>query len=72
MAQHYYSNGEYDKALMYYEKMYESDESKFNLTRYVNCLEKTEDIKNAEQTLKQAASKNNGDQDLTILLASFY
>jgi tetratricopeptide (TPR) repeat protein len=72
LAQHYYSNGEYDKALMYYEKMYESDESKFNLTRYVDCLEQTGDIKNAEKTLKKAASKNNGDQELTVLLASFY
>ena len=42
LAQHYYSNGEYDKALMYYEKMYGSDESKFNLTRYVDCLSKQE------------------------------
>lgn len=72
LAQHYYSNGEYDKALMYYEKMYGSDESKFNLTRYVDCLEQTGDIKNAEKTLKKAVSKNSRDQELAVLLASFY
>ena len=72
LAQHYYSNGEYDKALMYYEKMYGSDESKFNLTRYVDCLEQTGDLKNAEKTLKKAASKNSRDQELSVLLASFY
>ena len=56
LAQHYYSNGEYDKALMYYEKLYEQDESKFNLTRYVECLDQTGDIKNAEKTSLKSAS----------------
>ena len=72
LAQHYYSSGEYDKALIYYEKMYAVDESKINLTRFVDCLEQTGDIKNAEKTLKKAVSKNNKDQELAILLASFY
>ncbi|MEJ6615282.1 MAG: hypothetical protein QNL61_00060 [Crocinitomicaceae bacterium] len=72
LAQHYYSGGEYDKALMYYEKLYSSDESKFNLIRYVECLDQTGDSKNAEKTLKKSISKNNHDQELTVLLASFY
>lgn len=72
LAQHYYTNGEYDKALMYYEKLYTADESKFNLTRYVECLDQTGDIKNAEKTLKKAVNKNSSDQELTVLLASFY
>lgn len=72
LAQHYYSSGEFDKALMYYEKMYANDDSKFNLTRYVECLEQTGDVKNAEKTLKKAVSKSSQDKELTILLASFY
>jgi len=72
LAQHYYSSGEYDKALMYYEKLYDSDDSKFNLTRYVECLDQTGDVKNAEKILKKAASKNSRDQELAVLLASFY
>ena len=72
LAQHYYSSGDYDKALTYYEKLYEKDESKFNLTRYVNCLSETGDVKTAEKILKKAAGRNNSDQELTIMLASFY
>lgn len=72
LAQHYYSSGDYEKALIYYEKLYQKDESKFNLTRYVNCLSETGDIKSAEKLLKKAAGKNSYDQELTIMLASFY
>jgi len=72
LAQHYYSSGDYGKALVYYEKLFQKDESKFNLTRYVTCLSETGDIKSAEKTLKRAVSKNISDQELTIMLASFY
>lgn len=71
LAQHYYSNGEFDKALIYYEKLYAADESKINLTRYIECLDQTGDAKNAEKTLKKAVSKSN-DQEIIMLLASFY
>ncbi len=30
LAQHYYSNGEFDKALIYYEKLYDESPSKIN------------------------------------------
>lgn len=72
LAQHYYSSGDYEKALVYYEKLYQKDESKFNLTRYVNCLSETGDAKSAEKTLKKAIGRNNSDQELTIMLATFY
>ena len=72
LAQHYYSSGDYEKALVYYEKLFQKEESKFNLTRYVNCLSETGDIKSAEKTLKKAVGRNNSDHELTIILASFY
>ncbi len=72
LAQHYYNNGEFDKAIIYYEKLYEQDESKFNFTRYIECLTQTGDIKTAEKLLKKAASKNRFDQEYSILLATFY
>ena len=72
LAQHYYNNGEFDKAVVYYEKLYGQDESKFNFTRYVECLTQTGDTKTAEKLLKKAVSKNKYDQEYSILLATFY
>lgn len=72
LAQHYYGKGEYDKALAYYERLYEKDESKFNFTRYLDCLTATGDDKTAEKLLKKCISRNRGDQEYPILLAKFY
>ena len=72
LAQHYYANGEFDKAIIYYEKLYERDESKFNFNRYIECLTQTGEHKEAEKLLKKAVSKNKSDQEYSILLATFY
>jgi len=72
LAQHYYNNGEFDKALVYYERLYEGDHSKFNLKRYYECLAETGDDKTAEKLLKKSASKNRYDNEYAILLAKFY
>ena len=72
LAQHYYSSGDYPKALVYYEKLFDKDDSKFNLNRYVICLQETGDLKSAEKTLKKAVSKSSNDQELVIMLAAFY
>ena len=72
LAQHYYSNGEFDKALVYYERLFEGDNSKFNFKRYYECLAETGDDKAAEKLLKKTASRNKYDNEYTILLAKFY
>jgi len=54
LAQHYYNNGEFDKALVYYERLYETDHSKFNFKRYYECLAETGDDKAAEKLLKKS------------------
>ncbi|MBL1281420.1 MAG: tetratricopeptide repeat protein [Fluviicola sp.] len=72
LAQHYYNNGEFDKALVYYERLYETDHSKFNFKRYYECLAETGDDKAAEKLLKKSASKNRYDNEYAILLAKFY
>lgn len=72
LAQHYYSNGEFDKAIVYYERLYENEYSKFNFTRYIECLEATGDIKTAEKLLKKAESRNHGDNEYSVMLARFY
>jgi len=72
LAQYYYSNEEYDKALGYYEKFYDKDVSKFNLDRYVDCLIQTGDDKSAEKTLKKAVDSKKENQEYSIALGSFY
>ncbi len=72
LAQHYYNNGEFDKALVYYERLYEGDNSKFNFKRYYECLAETGDDKTAEKLLKKSAARNRYDNEYAIMLAKFY
>jgi tetratricopeptide (TPR) repeat protein len=72
LAQYYYTNGEFDKASTYYEKIYENDPSKVVFTRYYECLMETKDIKTAEKILKKQVNINRGDLDLRVTFAQFY
>lgn len=72
LAQHYYDNQEFDKALIYYERLYDGNPSKFHFNRYLECLEKTGDLKTAERMLKKQVNRTRGDIEYQILLAKFY
>jgi tetratricopeptide (TPR) repeat protein len=72
LAQYYYTNGEFEKASTYYEKIYENDPSKVIFTRYYECLMETKDIKTAEKILKKQVNINRGDLDLRVTFAQFY
>ena len=72
LAQHYYENGEYDKALMYYEKLFHDHPSKIYFMRYTDCLAKTGELKRAEKVFKKQVSANKNDQEYKIMLAKFY
>jgi tetratricopeptide (TPR) repeat protein len=72
LAQYYYTNGEFEKATTYYEKIYENDPSKVIFTRYYECLMETKDIKTAEKILKKQVNLNRGDLDLRVTFAQFY
>ena len=72
LAQHYYSNGDFEKAKMYYVKIYDKDPSKFNFNRYFDCLNQTGDIKEAEKVLKKQSSANRYDIEYKVLLGQFY
>ena len=72
LADHYYSQGEYDKARPYYESVYKTNPSKIYLSRLLSCLEADGDLKQAEKTLKKAKAKSPADLDLKIQLAVFY
>jgi tetratricopeptide (TPR) repeat protein len=72
LAQHYYANGEFDKALSYYQRIYDKDPSKINFTRYFECLTLTGDIKEAEKVLKKQISANKSEQEYRVMLGQFY
>lgn len=72
LAQHYYSKGEFDKALVYYEKLYKDEQAKVYFDRYIDCLIQTGDDKQAEKVLKKEASKHKGEADYAVKLAKFY
>ena len=72
LAQHYYSNGDFEKAKIYYVKIYEKDPSKFNFNRYYDCLNQTGDTKEAEKVLKKQSTANKYDIEYKVLLGQFY
>lgn len=72
LANLYYTNGEYDKALGYFEKIINRQSSKFENLRYVECLEKTNQPKEAEKFLKKLVSANGSDYEYAIILGDFY
>lgn len=71
LANLYFNNGEYEKALTYYQKLITKESPKFDILRYVECLEKTGNSKEAEKVLKKQASSSN-DYDYMILLGDLY
>ncbi len=72
LAGYYFTNGEFDKALLYYEKIYSIDPSKVNFHKYYECLLATEKYKDAEKLLKSATKKYDNDIDFQFLVADFY
>ena len=72
LAQYYYNNAELDKALGYYEKVYEQDQSKPVFLPYFECLVAQKDFKTAEKVLRKQISLNKQDYEVRLLGASFY
>jgi tetratricopeptide (TPR) repeat protein len=72
LAQHYYTAGEFDKAKMYYDRLYAKDPSKFNFNRLYECLQTTGELKEAEKLLKKQISSNKNEVEYRVMLAQFY
>ncbi len=72
LAQHYYSSGDFDKAKIYYVKLFDKDPSKYNFLRYYECLIQTNDKKEAEKILKKQCSSNRNDLEYQVMLGQFY
>ncbi|MEO6883237.1 MAG: tetratricopeptide repeat protein [Bacteroidia bacterium] len=53
LAQQYYQNKEYDKAIFYFEKNYTNESETFIYKAYVDCFVQTQDFKKAEKIVKK-------------------
>lgn len=72
LAQHYYSSGEFDKAVVYYEKIFNASPTKVYFNRYFECLVATKEFKTAEKVLKKRINQNQSELELRVMLAQFY
>ncbi len=53
LASHYFQSGEFDKAVLYYTKLYNENPSKTHYDFYLKCLYELEDLKGAEKLIKK-------------------
>lgn len=72
LAQYYYNNGEFDKAVVYYQTLYSKSPTKVYFVRYFDCLIKVKNRKEAEKILKRQINSNRKDVELKIMLGLFY
>ncbi|KAB1063362.1 tetratricopeptide repeat protein [Salibacter halophilus] len=72
LADQYFADGEYSKAAMYYEKLYDDTDQPFYLKRLALCRFNVEDYDVAESLLKKASRKMPNDLDLLITLGQAY
>jgi tetratricopeptide (TPR) repeat protein len=72
LAQHYYATGEFDKAVTYYEKIFNTSPTKVYFNRYFECLVATKDYKTAEKVIKKQINQNKTEVDLKVMLGQFY
>jgi hypothetical protein len=74
LAVQYYQNKEYDKAAVYYERLFEKKQSDFYYDYFLDCLIKTSDFKKAEKIIrkqiKRAPQSYNYQVDLGFLYKS--
>jgi tetratricopeptide (TPR) repeat protein len=72
LAVQYYQAGEYDKAVIYYEKLYEKSPISIYYEYYLNCLILTKNYKKAEKTVKKQSSRNPGDLTYRVDMGRVY
>ncbi len=60
LAAQYFAAGEFDKAVVIYEKLYNENPSHFNYNSFLNCLFELEDYRKAERLVKKQQDLNPG------------
>ena len=72
LAAQFYQNKEYDKAIDYYEKLYNKQSSSLFYTSYLNCLLQIGDYKKAEKIVKKNIKANPNKPDYLVDLGAVY
>lgn len=72
LAIQFYQNKEFDKALDYYEKLYNKKSPQLYYTPYLNCLLETKDFKKAEKIVKKQIKQNPDQLNLLADLGTVY
>jgi tetratricopeptide (TPR) repeat protein len=72
LAIQFYQNKEFDKALDYYEKLYNKKSPQLYYTPYLNCLLETKDFKKAEKIVKKQIKQNPEQLNLQVDLGTVY
>jgi len=72
LARQFYENKEFDKALEYYEKLYNKVSPQQFYTPYLNCLLETKEYKKSEKIVKKHIKQNPEMLDLMVDLGTVY
>lgn len=73
LAQQYYENGEFEKAAVLYDKLFqENNRNDFFFERYVDCLFFLEDYDQAEKAIKRELKRNPDNSSLLVLYGNLY
>lgn len=72
LAVHYFQNGEYGKAAIYYEKLYNKKPNNFYYNYYLKSLVQLENYKSAEKLVKRQIKKYPGTLNYLVDLGNVY
>lgn len=72
LANHYYNEGDCEKALPYLSKVYEKDPNKFIFNRYLDCLKEKGDEKDVVKLIENQINIYPNNYEYHILLGSAY
>ncbi len=71
LAMQYYERKEYDKAIVYFDKLYDKQPDAY-FTYYVKCLVELKDYSKAEKTIKKQIKRNDKNVHLYVQLGAIY
>jgi len=71
LAMYYYERKEYDKAVVYFDKLYDKAPDMY-YNNYYKCLVELKDFGKAEKITKKQLKRNDGDVFLYVRLGSIY
>ena len=72
LANHYYNKGEFDKAEVYFEKIYKKAPTKTYFVRYFDCLMNQEKFELAEKYSKKQIKRESFEIEYSFRLAEVY